>query len=54
VTENTADLGTAFCEYVHRIESEPLTGGAAACPVFGHDCPGGAGQADACREALAY
>ena len=30
-----------LCPYEHCIETMPLTGGEAGCPVFGHDCPAG-------------
>lgn len=37
------------CAYEHCVECSPLTGGPAACPVFGHDCPGGVAVAEFCR-----
>ena len=36
-----------MCGYEHCIETMPLTGG---CLLFGHECPGGVEQMDACRK----
>ena len=36
------------CKYEHCIESMPLIGGKSACPVYGHNCPGGAKQVLEC------
>jgi hypothetical protein len=38
----------AGCAYEHCIEHMPLEYGESSCPVFGHDCPGGSGQANHC------
>jgi len=38
------------CPWEHCIETQPLSGGAAACPIFGHDCPNGDAQASECDE----
>lgn len=40
------------CAYEYCIETQPLHPGAngqMSCPIFGHDCPGGAWQAFFCR-----
>jgi hypothetical protein len=40
------------CPYEHCIERSPLRleQHEGSCPVYGHDCPGGASKARACRE----
>jgi hypothetical protein len=42
-----------LCPWQHCIERAPLRAerDEHSCPVFGHDCPGGAAQAAACRDA---
>ncbi len=41
-----------FCPYAHCIRNMPRRAleAAPACPLTGHECPGGAEQADVCRE----
>lgn len=41
----------AICRYEHCIENMPLGPDrtAKSCPIFGHNCPGGARSAEACR-----
>lgn len=41
------------CEYEHCIEHMPLTGGEDACPLWGHDCPGGRRRVVTCPTAQA-
>ncbi len=41
-----------ICKWEHCIELMPLVDGPAACPTFGHECPGGVLQAVECRVAL--
>jgi len=43
-----------LCAFAHCVETQPLTGGPAECPVFGHDCPAGADVAQACALCEAF
>lgn len=48
----SADASGLTCEWEHCIEHLPLKRerDEESCPVFGHDCPGGASQALTCQE----
>lgn len=39
-----------ICAYEYCIETQPLNDEPGACPVFGHKCPGGRGQAQFCED----
>lgn len=36
------------CPYEHCIENSPLKRGELSCPLWGHNCPGGAKQVSTC------
>jgi len=38
------------CPWEHCIENMPLENGAASCPLWGHDCPGGEEQVILCKD----
>ncbi|MCB2228534.1 MAG: hypothetical protein KQH53_17795 [Desulfarculaceae bacterium] len=40
------------CPWEHCIENMPFDRGEAECPIFGHVCPGGEGQASICSEEI--
>jgi hypothetical protein len=39
------------CEYEHCVEHSPFASEETACPVFGHDCPGGVERVRTCEVA---
>lgn len=41
-----------FCKYEYCIEEQPLTGGELRCPIWGHDCPGGAAEIETCGKRI--
>lgn len=40
-----------LCGWEHCIENMPQSGDERTCPMFGHDCPGGAETVSSCPEA---
>ena len=52
IPDFTARDDNPICIWEHCIELMPLVDGPAACPTFGHECPGGVLQKAECEDAL--